>query len=110
MRRWLLPVVGPLAVIAILIYSLVELDRTLRNEIRDQPRFLIPFKEIEITAPAAIDRAQLLAEVKKLGEFPNQISLKDEDVGRQLHDAFQKHPWIREVVQVQSVGPHLRVR
>src|SRR5258708_14839354 len=110
MRRWLFPILGPLAGIALLLLGLIWLDRALRDQVREEPRFLLRFDEIEVKTPKTIDRQNFLAEVKQAGGFPDKLRLLDEDLGDRLKEAFAKHPWVEEVLRIEILAsPGLRV-
>jgi hypothetical protein len=110
MRRWLFPILGPLAGIALLLLGLIWLDRAMRDKVREEPRFLLRFDEIEVTIPKTIDRQKFLAEVKQAGGFPEKLRLLDEDLGDRLKEAFAKHPWVEEVLRIEILAsPRLRV-
>ncbi|MFL5240467.1 MAG: cell division protein FtsQ/DivIB [Gemmataceae bacterium] len=111
MRRWLLPILGPLAGIAFLILGVKWLDRALRDTMRKDPRFLLSFDEIEVSgASKGIDRRKFLAEVKQAGGFPDTLQLLDEDLGDRINNAFARHPWVEEVLRVETLSSHgLRV-
>jgi len=104
MRKWLIPVTLPLAGVALFLYSLHVIDRFLRVQMRDHPRYLLPFDQIEPSAPPGLSRQEFLAEVQKLGRLSERVNLLDDDTIPRLREAFAKHAWVEEVRQVEILG------
>lgn len=104
MKKWLIAVTLPLAGIALLLYGFHALDQYLRRQVADQPRFQLPFSDIEVNAPPGMSREQFLAEVKKANALPDKVGVLDENVLPRLEGAFAKHPWVAEVHGVEIKG------
>jgi hypothetical protein len=104
LRKWLIPVALPLAGVAFFLYGLHTFDQFLRGQMREQPRYLLPFDQIGTKAPPGLSRQQFLSEVQKLSDYPDKIYLLDDDVIPRLREAFSKHAWVEEVRQIDIMG------
>lgn len=93
---------------AALLGGLIWVGRAMRGPLQSSDRFQFPFKQIECPAPPGTDREQFLSEVRYYGEFPDTVPLLDEDLGRRLREAFQRHVWVERVDSVE-VSPNRRI-
>jgi hypothetical protein len=89
-----------LALVAV-IMGLVTLDRALRSELRDDARFRLPFAAIDCAPPEPVARETFLKEVRERSDLPDTVYLLDNDLPRQLAQAFARHPWVSQVERVE---------
>jgi hypothetical protein len=80
-----------------------------RLSLRTDERYQFPFQSIDCPAPLGQDRESFLAEVRYYGNFPEQLSLVDDDLSDRLQAAFSRHPWVESVERIQ-IGPGRRLR
>ncbi len=94
-----------LALIAGFLAGLVLLGRWGLGEIRDQDRYLVRFGEIEVAPPPGLQRTTFLDEVQYLSRLPEKLKLIDDELLKQLHEGFSKHPWVEKVDEVLLTPP-----
>jgi hypothetical protein len=104
MKKWLIAIFLPLAGIGLLLYGFHALDKYLRHQVQDQPRFQVAFSSIDVDTPPGFTREQFLAEVKKGSGLPDTVSVLDEDLTPRLEGAFAKHPWVASIRSVDFKG------
>jgi len=91
----LLPVLGP--------WVLNQLP-----DIEERAEYQLPFQQIQLEPPLpAVLPADFLEQVRHRGQFPDELSLLDDDLPAKLAAAFGSHPWVAEVVSVRNVYPAL---
>ena len=95
---------GAAALLAAVIYT----GRLMRDSLRSDRRYQFPFNRIECPTPAGMGRDQFLSEVRYYGEMPESVSLLDEELRRQLTEAFAKHAWVEHVDAVE-IKPDRRI-
>lgn len=63
-------------------------------------RYRVPIAEVQFDAPAYIDKAAFLTEVRYLANLPEAISSVDPTTPEVLKASFRKHPWIAEANEI----------
>jgi hypothetical protein len=63
-------------------------------------RYRVPIAEVQFEAPAYIDKAAFLTEVRYLANLPEAISSVDPNTSDILKAAFRQHPWIAEANEI----------
>src|SRR5207253_141452 len=107
MRRHTMQAALAAAGAVLVLGGLIAGGRALRGRLADAEPYQFPFAEIQFNTPPAPDPARFLSEVRYLGEFPERVSLLDDDLRRQLKEAFERHGWV-ESAKV-AIGPGKRV-
>ncbi|MGL4419311.1 MAG: hypothetical protein ACRCZF_01480 [Gemmataceae bacterium] len=93
------------AVVAILLLTLgigavVGLGQLLGPKVADDPRYAIPFSNIQCEAPPNTPREVFLSEVRALGGFSEHVATVEPKLLDSLPAAFRRHPWVEEVLSV----------
>jgi hypothetical protein len=78
------------------------------ERIADDERYRCKFDDIACDPPPSMDRKEFLAEVRYESRLPDTLATLDDTVADRLRQAFAKHPWVRQVTNVQ-VGPAARI-
>lgn len=108
--KWLLGIVLPVMVVALLWQGVESLRRWSRDRLRDQERFQISLDQVECTPPAGLSTADFLAEVRYISGVADRLSVLDPELPRTLADAFARHPWVESVRRVETLpGRQIRV-
>jgi hypothetical protein len=104
----------PLFGVAMVLATLVALGQRARDHLRSDERYQLPFTAIDCGPPPGLDRLEFLAEVQYLANFPDKLSLLEDNLNEQLANAFAQHPWVEQVDEVKlgtrSVEVRLRYR
>src|SRR5262249_44728639 len=87
--------------------GLIAGGRALRGRLADAEQYQFPFAEIQFNSPPGPEPAKFLSEVRYLGEFPERVSLLDDELPRRLKEAFERHGWV-ESAKV-AIGPGKRI-
>jgi hypothetical protein len=101
----------PLLAAAGLLLGIALIGRFLRDKLRDQDRYSLPFAEIDCEPPPGMGRAEFLEEVQFRGNQPERLRLLDEDLTERLAAAFALHGWVEKVgvVKVMPRGIHVEL-
>jgi hypothetical protein len=68
--------------------------------VQHHDRFRIPLTSIDYTLPSWVDANTFLAEIRYLGDLPEQFHTQDPVAVEQIRSAFAKHPWVESVAEV----------
>jgi hypothetical protein len=99
-----------LAGAVLVVIGLIVLGSTSKESISTQERYLLPFTQIDSSAPPGQSVGDFLAEVHYLSEMPEHISLVDTELANKLRAAFARHPKVERVVAVSVTSPqHVHV-
>src|SRR5439155_5919350 len=98
--RWGLKTTALLVLVAGFLGGLIWLGRHGLEQIRGQDRYLVPFGDIECEPPEGLDRATFLGQVQYEARVPERLNVLDEELPRQLREAFARHPWVEAVDDV----------
>lgn len=109
LRRRLLNTLLPLLAAAALLSGLAVAGRLLREQLRDQDRYALPFAEIACDPPPGMDRATFLDEVQYLAGQPDRLRLLEDGLSERLAAAFTRHPWVEQVEGVRVTRGQVRV-
>jgi len=107
MRRWIFKGAILLLVVATFLAGLIALGQWSLEQIRGHDRYLVCFNDIDCTPPAGLERSAFLDEVQYLANFPQSLSLLDEELPKRLADGFRRHPWVAKVIAVELDPPKL---
>jgi hypothetical protein len=110
MRKWLVPIAVPLLGAATVILAVIALGRVARDRLDRLDRYTLPFADIDCNPPGPLVRADFLAEVQYVAEWPDRLRLLDPQLPRQLADAFGQHPWVERVERVEVGRGRVTVR
>jgi len=67
--------------------------------------FVLERSDIQISQPPRWIPGDLVRDVLAHCDFPQRLSLLDQDVTRELHDAFALNPWVERVHSVRKTFP-----
>ena len=100
-----------LAVVAViaLLYGLTYAGKYAGMRVAGDARYRVPVAEVQFDAPAYIDKAAFLTEVRYLANLPEAISSVDPGTPDVLKAAFHKHPWVAEANEI-TVSPEGKLR
>src|SRR5262245_8982382 len=87
--------------------GLIAGGRAFRGRLAEAEQYQCPFAEIQFNSPPDPDPGRFLAEVRYLGDFPDRVSLIDDDLPRKLKEAFERHGWV-ESAKI-AIGPGKRI-
>lgn len=111
MRRQVVRSVAWLLLVAAVIGGIIVLGRWSLNQLKTDDRFQVSFDAIDCAAPPGMKKADFLGEVRYLARLPNRIPVADPETHAKVRDAFERHPWVLLVDDLQSRPPdHLHVR
>lgn len=88
----------------LLILILSKADSSFNRLIVSRHNSLIPLANITCPNPDALSKEQFLNEVRYLGNLKEDFDLLDEGILGKIFSAFQLHPWVFKVVDVQRDG------
>lgn len=71
----------------------------------ERSEYQLTLDEIEITKIPRHVPVDLVDQVAQRAKLPRNLSLLDDDLVQRVADAFGKHPWVAEVVQVRKSFP-----
>jgi hypothetical protein len=74
-------------------------------DLAERPEYRLAAVKIEITQPPHWVPHDLVEQVVQHAALPAELSLLDDDLTRQVAEAFQFHPWVEEVVSVKKSVP-----
>jgi hypothetical protein len=94
-----------LCVAALVIAGVIAVGNVARDSIGRPGRYQFAFSEIECPVPPGIDRAKFLGEVQYNGQFDDQVSVLDPTLPDRLRAAFERHPRVEKVGNVQVLPP-----
>jgi hypothetical protein len=86
--------------LGVILAGIVAVGHFTRNGIQNWQRYSVPFSDIACLPPPGQTRAEFLAEVRELAEFPEQLQIVDDDLAARLGKAFGRHPAVEQVVAV----------
>lgn len=107
-RRWprrLAQVVAGLGVAALVVAGVVAVGNAARDALGPRDRYLVPFADIEASAPPGLDRAEFLEEVRYLGPYPEKLNVLDPGLPDLIREAFAKHRRVAGVGKVLVLPP-----
>lgn len=75
-------------------------------DLNARPEYRLPFQAIEFAAtpPAAVP-GDLLRQVQRRAEFPDEVSILDPKLAKRLAEEFRQHPWVESVREVRLTYP-----
>lgn len=88
-----------------LIYLLSKADYSFNRLIVSRHASLIPFSNINAPFPEVLSKEEFLSEVRYLGNLKEEFDLLEEGILGKIFSAFQLHPWVYKVLDVQREGP-----
>ncbi|MGQ0636542.1 MAG: cell division protein FtsQ/DivIB [Planctomycetaceae bacterium] len=98
------------AVVVVVAMCLPVLKKHL-PDLRRDPSYCLPAKKIEITQPPHWVPRNLVEQVIERADLPRDLPLLDENLTRDVSEAFALHPWVEEVVSVaKSFPPAVKVQ
>jgi hypothetical protein len=109
MSKWVIPILAPLIGLAIVFLFVIQLDRTLRKDLRGEPRFTIAFDDLDCTLPEDGNKAEFLSQVRQKAGLPERLSFLDDHLQNKLADAFGQHPLVDKVEQV-TIQPNRSIQ
>jgi hypothetical protein len=107
MRRHTIQAAAAVVGAVLVLGGLIAGGRALRGRLGDDDRYQLPFTKIQCESAPGTTQDEFLSEVRYLGEFPERVSLLDDELPKKLKDAFERHGWV-ESAKV-SVGPGRRL-
>jgi hypothetical protein len=110
MRRQVVRGVAWLMLIAAVVTGVIALGRWSLGQLKGD-RFQVAFEDIDCEAPPGMSRADFLGEVHYLSRLPAKIPVTDAETQATLRAAFERHPWVLGVEEIEPRPPNqLRVR
>lgn len=75
-------------------------------DLNSRAEYRLAFQEIQLASPphAAVP-ADLLRQVQRRGDFPDEVSILDRTLAQRLAEAFRQHPWVESVREVRLTFP-----
>ena len=89
----------------VLIHFLSKADYSFNQLIVSRHNSLQLFANIDCTFPPVLSKEDFLSEVRYLGNLKEEYDLLEEGILAQIYNAFQVHPWVQRVVDIQREGP-----
>ena len=89
----------------LLIHFLAKADYSFNRLIVSRHTSLMPFANINCPSPMALSKSEFLDEVRYLGNLKEELDLLEDGILGRVFLAFQLHPWVLKVVDVQRDGP-----
>ena len=89
----------------VLIHFLSKADYSFNRLIVSRHNSLQPFLNINCSFPPVLSKEDFLSEVRYLGNLKEEYDLLEEGILARIFNAFQVHPWVQKVVDVQREGP-----
>jgi hypothetical protein len=87
------------AVSAIALFPLLS---KLLPDLNRRAEYRLAIEDVVITPPAKWVPKNLLQQVIEQSELPKTVSILDINVNAQLAEAFGRHPWVEEVVEIRK--------
>lgn len=100
LREWLGPGLVVVLSLGLLLAGVLLLGTWTRRQIAAWDRYAYAFSDIDCLPPPGLTRTEFLAEVQYLSKRPPQFSVLEEQLARNLAEAFARHPWVRQVESV----------
>ncbi len=108
LRVWLQPLASLLAGVLALA-GIIAAGQAAHAALQRHEAYLVRFTDTECEPPAGLTRVEFLDEVQYLAHLPDQVPLLDPMLPSRLAQAFQRHPWVENVMQVELL-PGRRIR
>ena len=89
----------------VLIHFLSKADYSFNRLIVSRYNSLQLFVNINCSLPPVLSKEEFLNEVRYLGNLKEEYDLLEEGILARIFNAFQVHPWVQKVVDVQREGP-----
>jgi len=89
----------------VLIHFLSKADYSFNRLIVYRHNSLQLFANINCSLPPVLSKEEFLNEVRYLGNLKEEYDLLEEGILARIFNAFQVHPWVQKVVDVQREGP-----
>ena len=89
----------------VLIHFLSKADYSFNRLIVSRHNSLQLFANINCSLPPVLSKEEFLNEVRYLGNLKEEYDLLEEGILARIFNAFQVHPWVQKVVDVQREGP-----
>lgn len=90
----------------LLIHFLAKANYSFNRLIVSRHTSLMLFANINCPSPVALSKAEFLDEVRYLGNLKEELDLLEDGILGRVFSAFQLHPWVLKVVDVQRGGPN----
>jgi hypothetical protein len=111
MLRSLLRLIVLISAVGLFLSGLVWLGQLALERVRGQDRYKVRLADVQCQPPAGMTRGDFLDEVRYVAGLPAELPLLDEELPRQLAEAFAQHPWVDKVEQVMVLpGNQVRVQ
>ncbi|HLQ44915.1 MAG TPA: hypothetical protein VK137_09325 [Planctomycetaceae bacterium] len=96
-----------LLALSCVVAAAVFLPKTTRllPDLRRSSQYRLKTAQIEITPPPHWVPHDLVEQITKKAGLPDELSLLDADVTQRLAAAFERHPWVKGHVRVQTSVP-----
>ena len=105
-NSWLLKCALLLLLIAGFLGGLIWAGRWGYEQIQANPRYEVPFADIDCAPPAGMTRQDFLDEVRyDAPEMPKQLNVLDKELPAKLRAGFAKHAWVETVEDVAIKAP-----
>lgn len=88
----------------IFIYFLSNANYSLNRLIVSRHTSLLAFSNINSPSPAVLSKEEFLNEVRYLGNLKEDVDVLEEGILGKIFAAFQLHPWVYKVVEIQREG------
>jgi len=89
----------------LLIHFLAKADYSFNRLIVSRHSSLLPFANVNSLFPEALSKEEFLDEVRYLGNLKEELDLLEDGILGKVFSAFQLHPWVLKVIDVQRDGP-----
>jgi hypothetical protein len=86
------------------IYFLSKADYSFNKLIVSRHNSLLAFSNINSLSPAVLSKEEFLNEVRYLGNLKEDVDVLEEGILGRIFAAFQLHPWVYKVVEIQREG------
>ena len=86
------------------IYFLSKADYSFNKLIVSRHNSLLAFSNINSPSPAVLSKEEFLNEVRYLGNLKEDVDVLEEGILGRIFAAFQLHPWVYKVVEIQREG------
>jgi hypothetical protein len=111
MGRWVCKNLALLAGLGLLLFGAAAFGPWALEQLRPRERYRVAFTAIECAAPPGLSRSEFLDQVQYYDSQPDELELLDRTLPARLAGAFERHPWVERVEQVEVVPPRrVRVR